>query len=118
MTGVNITLSNSVIKSKEFDHIPMFLVTSVNNQAFSILCDLSIGGYEKQVMEASNIAKSLMYCEIDQLKDELRMEVKKARKLLKKKFPIRYRFELVKKLLSKPFAAMYGFILLKKRKYK
>lgn len=109
MTGVDTILTNTQIKSEEFNDLSILVLTTLYGSSLVTLGSfMDIPESEQLIIKASK--ETGMICEVDKLENEIKVELAKAKKLLKEKFPIKYRWSLVKLFARHPLASIVALI--------
>lgn len=117
MHSVGITLTSNSEIQNEFNELVFIKSVDYHFSNVVQLSNMIITNTDRDWLYDSVIqTKQEMKCEIDVLFLQLKYELAEAKKLLKKKFPIRYKILLIKTILSKPITFMYAWFKMKNTK--
>lgn len=114
MHTVNIILEQSNTNTgNELDNLPHAIVLPSMIESIIHLYNFYTFTSNRSWLDKSiDEAKKYMISDINLMKQELYLEIRNTKKIMKQKFPIRYRIEIFKTVMKKPLASLFGFMML------
>nr|WP_298660963.1 hypothetical protein [uncultured Flavobacterium sp.] len=110
MTTVDITLGTIPNKSNNLDNLTILKQTQLYCFGLGQLSDfINVSSSDKIIDIATDEVSKRMNSDIDTLIREARIELIKAKALVKKKYPIRNRFEIIKLFFKNPKLFIYAY---------
>ena len=110
MTTVDITLENSPSKSNDLSGLVIFNQVQIYCSGYTQLSDLiNISNSDNSIDTATDEVCKRMNSDIDELIKDARIELLKAKKIIKEKYPYRNKFEIVKLFFKNPKLFIYAY---------